>query len=111
MTLPGLSRLNGNSRLICFAQTILEAQQTTLRRVAFYLDKAQFYDRFRGQFNERQEKASPAARILDRTLSASWNVMFANIRSRELSVAPDINTVAKDFRNATFINGAVVRPR
>ncbi|WP_337797744.1 hypothetical protein [Ensifer canadensis] len=49
--------MNGNSRLIYFAQTILEAQQTTLRRVAFYLDKAQFYDRFRGQFNERQEKA------------------------------------------------------
>ncbi|MBM3092972.1 DUF4172 domain-containing protein [Ensifer sp. T173] len=43
--------------LIYFAQTILEAQQTTLRRIDFYLDKAQFYDRFRGQFNERQEKA------------------------------------------------------
>lgn len=43
--------------LVYFAGTILDAQQTTLMRVAFYISKAQFYDRFRGQFNERQEKA------------------------------------------------------
>ncbi|AYG62441.1 Fic family protein [Rhizobium jaguaris] len=42
--------------LVYFAETVLEAQQTTLKRVAFYIGKAQFYDRFRGQFNERQEK-------------------------------------------------------
>ena len=44
--------------LVYFGETILEAQQTTLMRVAFYISKAQFYDRFRGQFNERQEKGS-----------------------------------------------------
>lgn len=43
--------------LTYFATTILEAQQTTLKRVAFHISKAHFYDRFRGQFNERQEKA------------------------------------------------------
>ncbi|MDK1376419.1 MULTISPECIES: Fic family protein [unclassified Sinorhizobium] len=43
--------------LVYFAETILAAQQTTLRRVAFHLNKAKFYDRFRGKFNERQEKA------------------------------------------------------
>jgi Fic family protein len=43
--------------LVYFGKTILDAQQTTLKRVAFYINKAQFYDRFRGQFNERQEKA------------------------------------------------------
>jgi Fic family protein len=42
--------------LVYFAETILEAQQTTLERVAFYIAKARFYDRFRNQFNERQEK-------------------------------------------------------
>jgi Fic family protein len=42
---------------VYFAGTILDAQQTTLVRVAFYISKTQFYDRFRGQFNERQEKA------------------------------------------------------
>lgn len=43
--------------LVYFAETVLEAQQATLKRVAFYIGKARFYDRFRDQFNERQEKA------------------------------------------------------
>lgn len=43
--------------LTYFAETILEAQQTTLKRVAFYIGKARFYDRFRDALNERQDKA------------------------------------------------------
>lgn len=43
--------------LLYFAETVLEAQQTTLTRVAFYLAKARFYDQYRGQLNDRQEKA------------------------------------------------------
>lgn len=39
------------------ANTILEAQSTTLERVGFYLAKDKFYDRLRGQMNQRQEKA------------------------------------------------------
>ncbi|MBB4096223.1 MULTISPECIES: Fic family protein [Brucella] len=42
--------------LVWFSQTVLTAQQTTLDRVAFYIAKAHFYDRFRGAFNTRQEK-------------------------------------------------------
>jgi len=42
--------------LIYFAQTVLDAQQTTLARVAFYIAKAKFYARFRDAFNARQEK-------------------------------------------------------
>lgn len=49
-------RLDITGWLTYFAQTIIEAQQTTLARVAFHIRKAQFYDRFRGQMNERQEK-------------------------------------------------------
>jgi Fic family protein len=40
-----------------FANTILEAQANTLKRVEFYLAKAKFYDRLRGALNPRQEKA------------------------------------------------------
>ena len=40
-----------------FARTVLEAQATTIARMDFYLAKARFYERLRGQFNERQEKA------------------------------------------------------
>lgn len=42
--------------LVYFAETTLEAQATTLGRVEFYIGKARFHDRYRGQFNERQEK-------------------------------------------------------
>lgn len=39
-----------------FAQTVLDAQQVTLARVAFYIAKARFYDRFRADLNARQAK-------------------------------------------------------
>lgn len=42
--------------LVWFSQTVLTAQQSTLDRVAFYIAKAHFHDRFRGAFNPRQEK-------------------------------------------------------
>jgi Fic family protein len=40
-----------------FANTILEAQSNTIKRVDFYVAKAKFYDKFRGKLNERQAKA------------------------------------------------------
>jgi Fic family protein len=43
--------------LVYFANTVLEAQRITLARVEFSVVKAKFYERFRGQLNERQEKA------------------------------------------------------
>ena len=42
--------------LTYFANTILEAQDNTIRRVDFYVAKAKFYEKHRGAFNERQEK-------------------------------------------------------
>jgi len=42
--------------LVFFANTVLEAQATTIERVDFYLAKARFYERLRGQMNERQER-------------------------------------------------------
>jgi Fic family protein len=38
------------------ANTILEAQNNTIRRVDFYVAKAKLYQRLRGKMNERQEK-------------------------------------------------------
>jgi Fic family protein len=46
-----------NDWLAYFADTILEAQRNTLKRVDFYVAKARLYERLRGQLNERQEKA------------------------------------------------------
>jgi Fic family protein len=39
-----------------FAGTVLEAQINTIKRVDFYIAKASFYQRLRGELNQRQEK-------------------------------------------------------
>jgi len=39
-----------------FANTVLEAQDNTIKRVDFYVAKAKFYEKYRGQLNDRQEK-------------------------------------------------------
>jgi Fic family protein len=43
--------------LVYFANAILEAQATTMKRVEFYVAKAKFYERMRGELNDRQDKA------------------------------------------------------
>jgi len=42
--------------LTYFGQVILDAQATSIKRLEFYLAKAKFYDRMRGQMNDRQDK-------------------------------------------------------
>jgi len=42
--------------LVYFAKTVLEAQDYAQRMLDFLIAKTKFFDRFRGQFNERQEK-------------------------------------------------------
>lgn len=42
--------------LVYFAQTILEAQQYTLKRIDFIIEKAKFFDHFSLQINARQMK-------------------------------------------------------
>ena len=39
-----------------FADTIIDAQNNTIKRVDFYVAKAKFYQRFRDRLNERQAK-------------------------------------------------------
>jgi Fic family protein len=39
-----------------FAETIIEAQTTTIQRVDFYVAKAKYYERLRGKLGERQAK-------------------------------------------------------
>jgi Fic family protein len=43
--------------LLYFARTILDAQAHAQRWVEFLIAKARYYDRLRGQLNDRQEKA------------------------------------------------------
>lgn len=39
-----------------FGEMVLEAQEQSLRRIEFLVQKAKFFDKYRGQLNERQEK-------------------------------------------------------
>ena len=43
--------------LAYFAQTILEAQRNTIKRVDFYIAKAKLYEKLRSRLNARQQKA------------------------------------------------------
>jgi Fic family protein len=43
--------------LLYFGQTILDAQENTLKIIEFLIEKAKFFDRFSKQLNERQTKA------------------------------------------------------
>ena len=45
-----------NDWLLYFADTVIEAQRNTIKRVDFYVAKAKLYETLRGQLNERQEK-------------------------------------------------------
>lgn len=50
-------KLDINEWIAWFSGIVVEAQQTTLARIAFFISKTRFYDRFHGRLNERQEKA------------------------------------------------------
>jgi Fic family protein len=56
-----LEHANGQNEItdfvVYFAQTILDAQSHAQRMVDFIIAKSRFFDRLRGQINERQEKA------------------------------------------------------
>ena len=43
--------------LVYFAETVLQAQRVTIKRIDFYVAKARLYDSLRGRLNPRQEKA------------------------------------------------------
>lgn len=49
--------INITDWLVYFSKTVLEAQQTTIDRVSFYIAKAKFYEAYANQLNIRQQKA------------------------------------------------------
>jgi Fic family protein len=53
-------RING--WMTYFANTVIEAQKNTIKRVDFHIAKARFYEEFHGHLNERQGKV--VARVL-----------------------------------------------
>jgi Fic family protein len=63
--------------LVYFAETILQAQRTTMKHVEFYIAKTKFYDRFRGKLKPRQEKV--IARMFEEGVDAWKGGLSAEI--------------------------------
>lgn len=78
-----------------FIPTLLDAQAESLKTVDFVIQKAQFYDRFRGQLNERQAKV--IARIFKEGLEGFKGGLSAGnyLKITQTSVA----TATRDLSN------------
>ncbi len=90
--------------LVYFANTILQAQQATLQRIAFQIDKTRFYDRFRGRFNHRQSK------VLERLFRAGPEGFQGRLSAENyLSICKTSRaTVTRDLQELVQM-GALVR--
>jgi Fic family protein len=90
--------------LLYFANTILDAQDYSQRLVEFLIAKAKFYDQFRGQFNERQEKA--IARMMREGPSGFTGGLSAE---KYISITGASRATATRDLHDLFTKGALVR--
>ena len=90
--------------LMYFANTILAAQRNSIARVDFYVAKARFYEKFRGQFNERQDKV--IARMFREGLDGFKGGLSAD---NYISISPTSRaTATRDLQNLAE-KGALTR--
>ena len=68
--------------LTYFANTVLEAQDNTIKRVDFYVAKAKFYEKLRGQLNERQ------AKVIARMFKEGIDGFKGGLSARTTSASP-----------------------
>lgn len=91
--------------LVYFGKTVLEAQDNTNKRVEFSLAKTRFYERLRGQLNERQEKA--IARMFEEGIEgfkgglSAENYITITKATRSTATRDLQNLVAKDALTRT----------
>jgi Fic family protein len=87
-----------------FAQTILDAQDNTIKRVDFYVAKTKFYEKFRGQLNERQSKV--VARIFQEGLDGFKGGLSAD---NYISITKTSRATATRDLQELVANGAFTR--
>ncbi|TVP79471.1 MAG: Fic family protein [Puniceicoccaceae bacterium] len=77
-----------------FVRTIVEAQEQAESLVVFVLKKAQFFDRFRGKFNERQVK------VIQRMLQAGPTGFEGGINARKYKNLTEVSkaTATRDLQ-------------
>lgn len=87
-----------------FGATVLEAQQTTIRRVDFYVAKARFYERLRDQLNERQQ------RVIARMFREGIDGFRGGLSAKNYITIADISpaTATRDLQDLVA-KGALIR--
>ena len=103
-----LERSNKNNEitrwLVYFAETILQAQRTTLKHVEFHISKTKFHDRLRGKLKPRQEKV--IARMFEEGIDG-WKGGLSAENYISITKASRA-TVTRDLRGLVEL-GALVR--
>lgn len=89
--------------LLSFGSTVLEAQENINKRVDFYIARTKLYQRLRGQFSARQEKA--IARMFKEASTASRGLSAENYIS--ITKAPRA-TATRDLQHLVA-KGALTR--
>lgn len=83
--------------LLYFGETILEAQQNTIKRIDFIIDKTRFFDRFRNQLNERQLK------VITRLFDAGYTSFIGGLSAEKYTkiAKTSASTATRDLKDLT----------
>lgn len=81
--------------LCYFGQTILDAQEDTLKLIDFIIDKAKFFDRFSNQINERQLK------VVNRLLAAGPQGFIGGLSAKNYTriAKTSASTATRDLKD------------
>lgn len=81
--------------LIYFAQTILAAQQDTLQRIEFIIEKTKFFDQFAEQLNPRQMK------VIQKVFDAGHNGFIGGLNASKYKriAKTSASTATRDLNN------------
>lgn len=90
--------------LVYFAETILQAQRTTMKHVVFYISKTKFYDRLRDKLKPRQQKV--IARMFEEGIDGFEGGLSAENYISMTKTSPA--TATRDLRALVDL-GALVR--
>ncbi|MDY0885425.1 DeoR family transcriptional regulator [Dongia soli] len=105
---PALELNNKNQEItdwqLYFENTILEAQDTTMKRVEFYLAKAKLYEKMKGLLNAHQEKA--IARMFHEGLDGFEGGMSAD---DHITITSASRTTARRDLQELVAKGALTR--
>ncbi len=83
--------------LLYFGETILEAQQNTLKRIDFIIEKTKFFDSYKGQLNKRQLK------VITRLFEAGHTGFIGGLSAEKYTkiARTSASTATRDLKDLT----------